>query len=326
MKIGKLKLDSPILLAPMAGISSLPYRRLMKEFGAALVYSEMVSANGLIRDGKRTLALVDSCPEERPFGIQLFGDDPQVLAEAAGILGSSGDVIDLNCGCPVNKVVRSGAGSALLKHPEKIGRIVASIRRVSDQPLTIKIRSGWDRPSQNFLEVGRIAEESGVDAVILHPRTRSQGFGGQADWDQIGELKNALGIPVIGSGDITSPADAERMLATTGCDAVMIGRGAFGNPWLLENIRRRLAGMAEREPSSRERLEVILRHFVYHEETFGEKITTFEMRKHLSWYSRGLPGATAFRQAVNRSSNMEEIRRLTRDYFSAIDEQAVVNG
>lgn len=326
MKIGKLKLDSPILLAPMAGISSLPYRRLMKEFGAALVYSEMVSANGLIRDGKRTLALVDSCPEERPFGIQLFGDDPQVLAEAAGILGSSGDVIDLNCGCPVNKVVRSGAGSALLKHPRKIGQIVASIRRVSDQPLTIKIRSGWDRPSQNFLEVGRIAEESGVDAVILHPRTRSQGFGGQADWDQIGELKNALGIPVIGSGDITSPADAERMLAATGCDGVMIGRGAFGNPWLLENIRRRLAGMVERVPSPRERLEVILHHFVYHEETFGEKITTFEMRKHLSWYSRGLPAATAFRQTVNRSSNMEEIRRLTRDYFSAIDEQAVANG
>jgi len=317
MQLAQLQLDNPILLAPMAGISNLPYRRIMKRFGAALVYSEMVSANGLIRAGRRTFELVRSCPDEKPLGVQLFGDDAEILARGAALLEEHADLLDLNCGCPVNKVIRSGAGSALLREPRKIGLIVASIRRVTSKPLTVKIRSGWSRESLCHLEVGRIAADAGADAIILHPRTRSQGFGGHADWTQIAELKQALPIPVIGSGDIVTPDDALRMLRQTGCDGVMIGRGAYGNPWLLRNILRRLAGEPELQPTAEERLQVILDHMDYHCASFGVEKTVFEMRKHLCWYARGMAGAADFRQRINHLSSLEEQRSATMEFFSA---------
>jgi len=319
MQLARLQLDNPVLLAPMAGISNLPYRRIMKRFGAALVYTEMVSANGLIRAGRRTFELVRSSPDEKPLGVQLFGDDPGVLARGAELLAEHADLLDLNCGCPVNKVIRSGAGSALLRDPRKIGLIVASIRRVTDKPLTVKIRSGWDRESVCHLEVGRIAADAGADAIILHPRTRSQGFGGRADWRQIAELKQAVTVPVVGSGDILTPDDALRMLRETGCDGVMIGRGAYGNPWLISNILRRLAGQPEQWPTPAERLAVVLEHLTLHSASFGPAKTAFDMRKHLCWYARGLPGAAGFRQLVNHLTRVEDQCEAASEFFTAAD-------
>lgn len=316
MKIGRLELANNVILAPMAGISDLPYRLVMKRFGAGLVFTEMVSANGLIRAGVRTRELLRSAPEERPLGIQLFGDDPSVLAEAATLVREDGELIDLNLGCPVNKVVRSGAGSALLRNPQQVGRIVAAVRRTNDLPLTVKIRAGWDSTSVNFLEVGRIAEAEGADAVTLHPRTRSQGFAGHADWEQIRQLKEALSVPVIGSGDIFSADDALDMLSETGCDGVMIGRGGYGNPWLLRAILDRLADQTERPPTGAERLEVAQQHLELFRQSFGERKAVLDMRKHLCWYARGLPGAAVFRSRVNHAQSAEEVRELMAAFFA----------
>lgn len=318
MRIASLHLDNNIILAPMAGISDLPYRRLMKSHGAGLVFTEMVSANGLVRDGRRTRELLRSAAEERPLGVQLFGEDPDTLAEAARRVEEDGDLLDLNFGCPVNKVVRSGAGSAMLRDPRRLGRAVAAVRRVTSRPLTVKIRSGWDAGTVNFRETARVAVAEGADAVTLHPRTRAAGFGGKADWRQIAELKTALPVPVIGSGDVFSAGDAQRMLAETGCDGLMIGRGGYGNPWLLQQIAARLAGRPEPPaPAPGQRGATAEIHLDIFVATFGEKRALREMRKHLCWYSRGLPGAAAFRTAVNQSSGLSELRRLVRDFFAA---------
>lgn len=316
MNIADILLPNPVILAPMAGITDLPYRRIMKEFGAALVYSEMISANGAIRNGKKTLELAQSSATEKPLAIQIFGDSPEVIAETARQLEASAELIDINCGCPVNKVIRSGAGSALLRDPTRIGRILAAVRRATSRPLTLKIRSGWDQGSLNYLEVGRIAANEGADAITLHPRTRAQVFSGRADWEQIARLKADSRIPVIGSGDVFTAADAQQMLTETGCDAVMIGRGGYGNPWLIRNILRRLSGDPEQLPDPAERLAVALRHLQYHEECFGSKKTVFEMRKHLCWYSRGLAGAAEFRQRVNNQQTVAGLAEVTGSFFS----------
>lgn len=318
MNIANLSLANPIILAPMAGITDLPYRRIMKEFGAALVFSEMISANGVVRNGRKSFELTRSSADERPLAIQIFGDDPDVIAETARLLEERAELIDINCGCPVNKVIRSGAGSALLREPARIGRIVAAVRKAIRVPLTIKIRSGWDQATLNYLEVGRIAAAEGADAITLHPRTRSQGFGGKADWRQIALLQEAVDIPVIGSGDIFTACDAEQMLSETGCAAIMIGRGGYGNPWLISNILRRRLKQPEQVPNSAERREVALRHLQYHEECFGAKKTVFEMRKHLCWYSRGMGGSSEFRQKVNQQQTLPELRQITRDFYSEL--------
>jgi len=323
VRIAGLELDGPVFLAPMAGITSLPYRLVMKEHGAALVFTEMVSCNGLVRDGRKTLELVRSCPAERPLGIQVFGGDPETVAEGVRRLGDAGDLIDLNLGCPVSKVVRSEAGSALLRNPPRIAAIVRAMRRATDKPLTVKIRSGWDASSLNYLEIGRIAEAEGADAVTLHPRTRAQGFGGRADWSQIGELKSRLRIPVIGSGDVFSVEDGVRLLRETGCDAIMIGRGGYGNPWLVRNLRRRLCGLPEQPPDAAERRDVVLRHLARHRECFGERKTLFEMRKHLCWYARGMANAAAFRSRVNRSGSLDELEQLARGFFADPQPEAI---
>jgi len=318
MQIGSLQLDNRVVLAPMAGITDLPYRLLMKTFGAGLVFSEMVSAKGLIYAGKRTRELLTSAPAEHPLGIQLFGSDPQALAEATRLVADDGELFDINMGCPVNKVVKDGSGSALMKDPPLIGRIVAAVRAATDKPLTVKIRSGWDFHDRNFLEVAKIAEREGADAVTLHPRTRSQGFGGQADWRQLAELKQSLGIPVIGSGDIFTPEDALRMVRETGCDGVMIGRGGYGNPWLIRDTVRLLEGAAAQPfPDPAERLAVARQHQQLQIEIFGAHKALFEMRKHLCWYARGLDGAAAFRSAINQAASIEEQSRLITEFFTS---------
>lgn len=316
VKIGSLQLPNQVILAPMAGISNLPYRRIMKRHGAGLVFTEMVSANGLIRSGRKTFELLDSAAEEEPLGVQLFGEDPATLAAAARLVEGHGALIDINMGCPVNKVIRSGAGSALLRDPALIGRIVAAVRRATALPLTVKIRSGWDRSAVNFLETARVAVDEGVDAVTLHPRTRSQGFSGQADWDQIADLKAMLSVPVIGSGDIFTAEDGLKMLGTTGCDAIMIGRGGYGNPWLISDLVGQLEGRPPAPaPTPQQRCEAALLHMQYYVATFGPRKTLLDMRKHLCWYSRGLPGAAQFRTRINATESLEQAKEAVEAFF-----------
>lgn len=317
MKIRNLSFDKNIFLAPMAGITDLPYRLIMKEAGASLVFSEMVSAIGLLHGGSRnkTRELLDSRPEERPLAVQLFGSEPEILAEAARSLVGAAECLDLNMGCPVPKVVKNGSGSALLRDPQRIARILATVRAAWDGPLTIKIRSGWDAESLNYLAIGRIAQEEGVDAVTLHPRTRSQGFSGHSDWAQLRALKEQLSIPVIGSGDVFSADDGLRMLQETGCDALMIGRGGYGNPWLIAELCARLDQRPWQPPTMAARAVMVHRHLELCLEIFGERKTLGEMRKHLCWYARGLDGAAAFRLGINNSESLGQMQQLVHDFF-----------
>jgi tRNA-dihydrouridine synthase B len=315
MSFDSLLLKNPVILAPMAGITDLPYRRLMKSFGAGLVFTEMVSANGMVRSGARTRDLLSSHPEERPLGIQLFGDDPAILGEAVRMVQSDGDLVDLNMGCPVNKVVRSGAGSALLRDPLRVASAVRAMRRATFLPLTVKIRSGWDAGSINFLEIARICVSEGVDAITLHPRTRAQGFGGRADWTLIGLLKEAIPIPVIGSGDIFCADDAIQMMAQTGCDGVMIGRGGYGNPWLVRDILLRRDGHTPAPPTLEAKRSAALRHIDLFLESYPERKAVRDLRKHLAWYSRGLCGATGFRARINQVLSIADMRSALDDLF-----------
>ncbi len=316
IQIGSLTLDNPVILAPMAGITSLPYRRIMKSFGAGLVFSEMVSANGLIRDGNKTQLLLETSVDEFPLGIQLFGDDSAVLAQAATQVANEGALLDINMGCPVKKVVRSGAGSALLQTPQQISRILHAVRAVYTGPLTIKIRSGWDDNSINFVDIGKIAEYEGVDAITLHPRSRKQGFSGEANWEHIAKLKSALNIPVFGSGDIFTPEDGLRMFQQTNCDAIMIGRGGYGNPWLINQILALLAGKPVVIPTPIEKLQTAFNHIELHSAQFGEFKTMLEIRKHLCWYAKGLNGASTFRTTVHKATTLKQLRERTEAFFT----------
>jgi len=318
MKIGKLKLDNRVLLAPMAGISDLPYRRLMKRFGAALVFTEMISANGMHYGGGGTMDLLLTSPDERPRGVQIFGSDPVLLAEAARKVAPHGELIDINMGCPVKKVIRSGAGSALLQDPQRVAAIIKAVREAVDLPLSVKIRSGWDHESRNFLEIAHIAVSEGVDAITLHPRTRSEGFGGHSDWQEIARLKSCIDIPVIGSGDLFCPDDALQMFEETGCDAVMIGRGGYGNPWLIQNILALQAGEPESFPDAAERYRAAQLHLELFLESFPEQKAVREMRKHLCWYTHSLPGSAQFRGEVNRTRSLGDLRTLLDSFFNGI--------
>ncbi|GFE57714.1 tRNA dihydrouridine synthase DusB [Geobacter sp. AOG1] len=313
--IGSLRLPNNLLLAPMAGITNLPMRLMARECGASLAFTEMVSVNGLVRDGKKTFGLLASTPADRPLGIQLFGDDPVLLAEGARLVEGYGDLLDINMGCPVRKVVNSGAGSALLREPGKVAAIVREVRRATPLPLTVKIRTGWGADSDNFLEIGRIAAAEGCDAITLHPRSRSQMFEGHADWEKITALKEAVTIPVIGSGDLFTAADVARMIGETGCDGIMLARGALGNPWLFREAAALLNGEEPVIPTPAERLAVALRHMDIFIELTGERVALREMRKHLSWYARGLAGAAQFRDQINRITGKAAVVAAVEDFF-----------
>jgi tRNA-dihydrouridine synthase B len=316
VQIGSLTLKNRVFLAPMAGITNLPMRLMAREQGASLTFTEMVSVNGLTREGRKSFELLDSVPADRPLGMQLFGDDAQMLAEAARLVEEYGELIDINMGCPVRKVVGTGAGSALLKEPLKVAGIVRAVRQATKLPFTVKIRTGWVCGDDSFLEIGRIAQEEGCDAVTLHPRSRAQMFEGHADWSRIGELKSALDIPVIGSGDLFSGKDVLAMLTETGCDAVMIARGAMGNPWIFRDALALLSGAEAAAPTPAERLAASRSHLTLFGELQGERVALQEMRKHLSWYSKGLPGAAQFRSAVNRIDSTAELVLAMEGFFN----------
>ena len=322
VKIGNLTLKNNVFLAPMAGITNLPFRTLAREFGCGLAFTEMISANGLVRKTKKSYRYLLSSPDDKPLGIQIFGSDPTILFEAAQMATDFGaDLIDINMGCPVRKVVKTGAGAALLKEPDRVRHILQAIRKATSLPLTTKLRSGWHRGEVRALEIASMAQDCGVDAVILHPRAADQGYSGAADWSIIEEVKNKLQIPVIGSGDIRSPEDACRMIKTTGCDGIMVGRAALGNPWILRDIIRHLE---ERKgtlpPSGAEREKVIKRHMEMEIDYSGESLGLRNFRKHLLWYTKGVRGGSLFREVVGRIHDKNDILDAVHRFFHAVVE------
>lgn len=317
MNIGGLTLKNNIFLAPLAGVSDRPFRVLCAQQGAGLVYTEMVSAKAISFGNKKTAMLLKTSPEIETVGVQLFGNDPKIIAESAKRIDNEGIALfDVNMGCPVPKVVNNGEGSALMRDPLLIGKIVEALANAVDKPVTIKIRKGFTEESANAVEVGRIAQESGAAAVGIHGRTREQYYSGKADWDCIRELKEALSIPVIGNGDIFSAQDAVSMFDETGCDAVMVARGAQGNPWIFSEILSFMtSGIIPERPSLEEIIAMIHRHRDLMIEEKGEYIALREMRKHVSWYTKGLKNATALRGKINRTENFEDFDSVLLELF-----------
>lgn len=303
----------PLYLAPLAGYTDRAFRSVCKEWGADYMLSEMVSADGIIRDKQKTLQYTIFADFERPFGMQIFGSDPDVIAHAAeAILPLNPDFIDLNMGCPVKKVVKRGAGSALMKDPVLASAIVKSTKTVisSKLPLSVKFRSGWDSSNINFLEFGLLMQDSGADIVCLHPRTQKQMFSGKSNWEHIRILKQALSIPVIGNGDIFSPQDAKNMLNDTNCDALMIGRGALGRPWLFAQIKEFLA-TGEYMPITKDKLlNTAFKHLEYALKFKEERIVVKEMRSQLCHYIKAMPGSKDLRDRLNHTQSAEEIKNL----------------
>lgn len=312
LTIGNVTLDNNLILAPMAGVTDLPYRLLCKEQGCGMVVTEMVSAKAILYKNKNTNALLEVKEEERPAAVQLFGSDPDILGEiAAQIQDGPYDFIDLNMGCPVPKIVNNGEGSSLMRDPKKVEAILTSMVKHVKKPVTVKFRKGFDHTSVNAVEIAKIAESCGVSAVAVHGRTREQYYSGKADWDIIRQVKEALQIPVIGNGDVFTPQDAKRMLEETGCDGVMIGRGAKGNPWIFSRTNHYLeTGELLPGPTVPEIKEMILRHGKLLTEYKGEKTAMREMRKHMAWYTAGLPHSAALRNEINLVETLEEMAEL----------------
>lgn len=319
MKIGNLELENNVFLAPMAGVTDLPFRILCKEMGCGLVYSEMVSAKGILYDNKNTTELLEIDPKERPVAVQLFGSDPEILgAMAKKIEQYPIDIIDVNMGCPAPKIVKNGEGSCLMKTPELVGKIVKSLVESQSKPVTIKFRKGFDDDHVNAVEIAKIAEANGASAVAVHGRTREQYYSGKADWDIIKQVKEAVNIPVIGNGDVFTPQDAKNLLEHTGCDAIMVGRGAQGNPWIFKRILHYLqTGELLSEPTAEERVEKALRHAQMLIDYKGEYIGVREMRKHMAWYMKGMPGAAELRGKLNYAESRAELESLLRGYLES---------
>lgn len=310
LKIGNVGLQSPFLLAPLAGITDGPFRRLCREAGAGLVYSEMVSAKGLWYKDKNTGGLLEILPGEGPVAYQLFGHEPEIMAFAARELDKRDNVIfDINMGCPVPKIVKNGEGSALMKNPDLAHDVVAAAVKNTSKPVTVKIRAGWDADSINAVEVAHAVSAAGASAIAVHGRTREQYYSGKADWSVIAAVKRAVDIPVIGNGDVTDGAAALRMMDETGCDFVMVARGALGNPWIFRELNAAWRGEPLPPPPTKEdKKHMMLRHFNDVLDLKGEYVAVREMRKHVGWYLKGVPGAAAFRGKINQINSAGELR------------------
>ncbi len=324
MRIGSLVLDNPLILAPMAGITALPFRRLAKEAGCALVVTEMVSSEGLIRGVRKTAELLKSHPSERPLAVQIFGANPDSMARAAQIVCTQDvDVLDINLGCSVRRIVRNGAGVALMREPARLKGILDAVCNAVGLPVTVKIRSGWDPTGDQALETARIAQDAGVDAITIHPRTAHQGFGGKADWTLIARLKEALFIPVIGNGDVRTPEDALKMQQKTGCDGIMIGRAAIGNPWIFAQTLAFFHSREARPLDLPTRLQGVLRYIDYAVSHFGEVRAVRMLRGRLCWFVKGLPGCSHFRGGIARLKTRQEMRAAVEAYFEQLQPSAV---
>ncbi len=318
LKIGNVTLDNNIVLAPMAGVTDLPFRLLCKEQGAGLICMEMISAKAIYFNNKNTMELMEIHPDERPVSLQLFGSDADIIAEMAKRIEERPfAILDINMGCPVPKVAGNGEGSALMRNPKLVAEIVEKTARAISKPVTVKIRKGFNDQEVNAVEIAHIAEECGAAAVAVHGRTREQYYSGKADWDIIRQVKERVKIPVIGNGDIVDGASARAMLAQTGCDGLMIGRGAQGNPWIFREILSYIETGELRVPASiEEKAAVVKRHLDLQLQYKGEYIGIREMRKHLAWYSAGMPGSAQFRNAVNLMETREEMLEAVEKMFS----------
>ena len=320
--IGNVKIANKIVLAPMAGICNSAFRRICKEMGCGLIYAEMVSDKAIFYNNQKTIDMLYMTEEERPIVQQIFGSDKESFVAAAKYIyeNMKPDIIDINMGCPVPKVaVRAQAGSALLKNPEKIYDIVKAVVEAVPIPVTVKIRSGWDSNSINAVEVAKTIEKAGASAICVHPRTRSQGYSGKADWSIIKAVKEAVSIPVIGNGDVKAPEDVVRMLEETSCDAVMIGRGILGNPWLIKNAINLLEGKEIEEVSPLDRVDMCLKHLENLKEVKNEKTACLEIRNHIGWYFKGIKDANVVKNKIYQTSNIHDIIVILNEFKEGLN-------
>ncbi len=314
MNIGSLKLNNKYILAPMAGITDLPFRLLCKEQGCSLLYTEMISAKGLFYKDHKTKSLMKTVVQENPVGIQIFGSDPKIMSQVVKeyINDLSFSVIDINAGCPAPKVVKNGDGSALMKNPQLLGEIIYSVVKATHIPVTIKIRTGWNEEQINAVEVAKIAEEAGAKAITVHGRNREQFYTGSSDWRVIRDVKENVSIPVIGNGDIKSCEDAESLLDSTKCDGIMIGRAALGNPWIFSNLIHN----TDEEIDDRTKILTAIRHMKMLLHIKPDRVVAGEIRKHVGWYTKGLTGSAELRNHINKSPSSEQIEELLKNYLN----------
>ncbi len=309
MKFRDFEVENEVFLAPMAGVTDLPFRLICKELGCGLLYTEMINAKALCYDDKNTKKMLNILDEEHPIAVQIFGSESEFMGKAAQILNDyPNEILDINMGCPAPKVVKNGDGSALMRNPKLAGQVLDQVVKNSKKPVTLKIRKGWDDNSVNALEIAKIAEDCGICAITIHGRTREQYYSGQADWDIIGEVKSQISIPVIGNGDVTSVEDAIRIKDHTGCDAIMIGRGAQGNPWIFKRIDHYMkTGQLLDPPSKDEKIDISIKHMDLAIKEHGEYVAVREMRKHIGWYLKGMKHSARFRDQINHMVTAKEV-------------------
>ena len=317
MKIGNVELKNKVFLSPMAGVTDLPFRLICKEQNCGMLYTEMINGKALCYDDESTKKMLKIEGEEHPVAVQIFGSDPEFMGRAAEIMNAyPNEILDINMGCPAPKVVKNGDGSALMRNPKLAEEVLKSVVKNSTKPVTLKIRKGWDDNSVNAVEIAKIAEASGISALAIHGRTREQYYSGKADWDIITEIKNAINIPVIGNGDVFTVEDARNMLDKTGCDAIMIGRGAQGNPWIFKRINHYMeTGEILPEPTLEEKINTAVKHLNLAVREHGEYVAVREMRKHIAWYLKGLKGSAKVRDEINKITSYEEVVSRLNEYM-----------
>ena len=317
MKIGNVQLDNEVFLSPMAGVTDLPFRTICKEKGCGMLYTEMINAKALCYDDENTKKMLRMDKDEHPVAVQIFGSDPEFMGKAAIIMNQyPNEILDINMGCPAPKVIKNGDGSALMRNPKLAAEVLTAVVKNSEKPVTLKIRKGWDDDSVNAVEIAKIAEECGISALAIHGRTREQFYSGKADWDIIAEIKQAINIPVIGNGDVFEVEDAVNMLEKTKCDAIMIGRGAQGNPWIFNRINHYMkTGEILPEPTLEEKITTAIRHMNLAVAEHGDYVAVREMTKHIGWYLKGLKNSAKYRDQINKITDYKEVITMLEEYM-----------
>ncbi|MCC3870085.1 tRNA dihydrouridine synthase DusB [Terrisporobacter mayombei] len=317
MKIGNVQLNNKVFLSPMAGVTDLPFRLICKEKGCGMLYTEMINAKALCYDDENTKKMLKIEDEEHPIAVQIFGSEPEFMGKAAAIMNEyPNEVLDINMGCPAPKVIKNGDGSALMRNPKLAAEVLSSVVKNSKKPVTLKIRKGWDDDSVNAVEIAKIAEECGISALAIHGRTREQFYSGKADWDIIAQIKQTINIPVIGNGDVFEVEDAVNMLEKTKCDAIMIGRGSQGNPWIFKRINHYMeTGQILPEPTLEEKITTAIKHMNLAVAEHGEYVAVREMRKHIGWYLKGLKNSAKYKDQINKITDYKEVIAMLEEYM-----------